>query len=68
MSGARPSARNIALIRSRKLRALPVPTLKMPDTVGLAMDPEWRLGPKEKPLRQIDDLRRDRNLPIDGKS
>ena len=34
--GARPSARNMRAIRSRKLRALPVPTLKMPDTDGVS--------------------------------
>ena len=28
------------------------PLLRRP-WVGLALDPEWRLGPKEKPLRQI---------------
>ncbi len=34
--GGRPSAANIASIMSRKLRALPVPTLKMPETDGVS--------------------------------
>jgi hypothetical protein len=28
------------------------PLLKLPD-VGLALDPEWKLGPRQRPLRQI---------------
>ena len=47
MFGARPSAAYIAPIRSLKLRALPVPTLKMPVTDGDAvMDNNFRLSLK----------------------
>ena len=35
--GSRPSAANMAVIKSRKLRASPVPTLKMPETAGVSM-------------------------------
>jgi hypothetical protein len=36
MAGSRSSAANIAVIKSRKLRATPVPTLKVPDTPGVS--------------------------------